>query len=117
MKHLIFALCCALSACANLPTNIPASPSTVADSTVLDEKAAISIETAYKAARVAIETATDAGIIKGATASKAAILDNQAYSAVQAVRTAYRAGNSASYVAALHEAQSAIRSFLAVVKG
>lgn len=108
----------ALSACSaigGLPTP-PTSPGQVANTTVLDEKLAIAVEGAYKAARTVIEAATDAGLIRGATATRAALLDNQAYAAVQRVRAAYRAGNATSYAAAYKEATGLIADLLALLK-
>lgn len=108
----------ALSACSaigGLPTP-PASPAAVANTTVLDEKLAITAEATYKAARLAIETATDAGLIRGANATKAAALDNRAFAAVQKVRTAYRTSNAASYGAAYAEANQLISDLLALIR-
>lgn len=107
----------ALGACSlgSLPAP-PTSPGAVANTTVLDEKLAITVEGAYKAARLVIETATDAGLIRGANATKAAAIDNKAYAAVQRVRAAYRTGNAASYDAAYKEASGLIGDLLALVK-
>lgn len=112
MKHLILALALGLSACA---TPIPVAPVEIADRVVLDEQGALSAELAYKAARTAVELAVDSGILKGTRAGQAAILDRKAYTALQAVRTAYRAGNAASYSAALAEARTAISSMLTLI--
>ncbi len=106
----------ALSGCAGLSTlaGLPSAPVAVADETVLDEQAALSIDLAYKAARLAIETGVDAGVIRGERAARLAEVDNQAFAAVQAARRAYRAGNATSYGAALAEARAAIADMLAL---
>lgn len=90
---------------------VPA-PVTVADKTLLDEKALTGIELAYKAARIAVELGVDTGVIKGATATRFAALDNQAFLAVTTARSAYRTGNAPSYRTALSEAQAAIAGIL-----
>ena len=116
MKRFAFALALAalpLASCATLP----ASPASVAESTVLDEQAAIGVELAYKAMRVALETATDAGLLRGERAAQAAALDNRAYAAVQATRAAYRAGNASGYLAVASEARAAIAAALSAIKG
>lgn len=113
----LLALC--LAACGGLvaaTTGLPSSPQAAADRTVLDEQAALSVELAYKAARTTLEVAVDAGLLKGARASQAAAADNKAYAAVQAVRTAYRAGNAPGYLAAVKEARATIAAFLAVAR-
>lgn len=106
-----------LSGCAGLGSVAsPPPPVELANRTVLDEQGALAVELAYKAARLAGETAVDAGLVKGATAQRVAALDLQAYSAVLAVRQAYRAGNAASYAEALVRGQSAITELIAAMK-
>ncbi|WP_257554156.1 hypothetical protein [Sphingobium sp. CFD-2] len=105
----------ALSACGgitNAVNGIPASPTTVANSTTLDEQGVLAAELAYKAARVAVETGVDAGLIKGPTAAKVAQLDRRAFAALGVVRKAYAAGNAASYASALTRARAAIADLL-----
>lgn len=108
------AMALALPACATLPV---LGPAPIANATVLDEKVAVSVELAYRAARVAMETGVDAGLIKGVRAAQVASLDNRAYSAVQSVRAAYNAGNAASYSTAAAEAQTAVSAMLSAIKG
>lgn len=121
MRMLIAAvLAVALSACT---TNVPplatagavaadaagiAPPVSLADRTSADEKAMMAVEVAYKAARTVGEIGVDAGLIKGATATRVAQLDNRAYAALQAARSAYRLGNAESWLAALNQALQAI---------
>ena len=118
MNRLYLAICAplALSGCAGLSNlaSVPATPVEAADSTVLDEQAALSIELAYKAARMAVETGVDAGVIRGERAAQLAEIDNKAFAAVQAARRAYRAGNATGYGAALAEARAAIADMLAI---
>lgn len=120
MKRILFAalVALALPGCAALEASryVPPSPGVIAGQTVLDERAALSVELAYKAFRTALEIAVDAGALKGTAASKAAALDNRAFAAVGAVRAAYRAGNAASYVAAVDEARAGIAAALAAVR-
>ncbi len=92
-------------------------PSTVADRTVLDEKAAIAVEVAYQASALAILTATRAGMIEGETATKVAAADANAYQAVLLVRAAYNAGNAKSYADAAAKAVVSIKSTIALLKG
>lgn len=110
------ALSLPLAGCAGFGS-IPTSPGQVAEGTVLDERAAIAVELAYKASRTALEIAVDAGLLRGERAAQAAALDNRAYSAVQAARAAYRGANAASYYQAVDEARAAIAAALAAVKG
>lgn len=112
MKRLIFAalFCMApLTACETLPT-----PAAVADSTIVDERAALSLELAYKAARIAVETSVDAGLIKGPTAELFDVRNDRAYAAVKAVRAAYQAGNSQDYLTMAAIARIAISDLLAL---
>jgi hypothetical protein len=112
MKHLAIALALGLTGCAT--TTVPVAPVEVADRVGLDEQGALSAELAYKAARTAVELGVDAGVIRGERATQIAALDRKAYSALTAVRAAYRAGNAASYSAALTEARTAITTLLAL---
>ena len=93
------------------------TPSVYADKTVIDEQVGVSTELAYKASRLLTETAVDAGLLKGANATKAAALDNKAFAALVAMRTAYGAGNATDYITAAAQAQNAVAQIIAVVKG
>ena len=118
MRKLMFAATIAVAAMtAGCDLTAPASPGNVAESTVLDEKIATSVELAYKAARLALETAVDAGLLKGDAATKAAIADDRAFKATQSVQAAYRAGNAATYPELASQAQQAIGEMLAAVRG
>lgn len=117
MKRLLLVVSAALAlAGCTLPAlgSLPSSPAEAADSTVLDEQAATAVELAYKAARLAVETGVDAGIIRGAHAARFAQLDRQAFAAIQAVRTAYRAGNAANYATAKADALAAVAQLLSI---
>lgn len=121
MRKLLFAcalVCAPLAACTTTGgLQAPPPPATVANGTILDEQAAQGVELAYSAFRTALEFAVDTGRVKGEAATRAAALDNRAYAATQAVRAAYRAGNSASYLAAAREARAAITAALLAIKG
>lgn len=108
-----------LSGCAGLMSAfsaVPASPAAVANTTVLDEQAALGVELAYKAARIAMETAVDAGILKGARATQLAAADNKAYAAIQVARRAYQAGNATDYQSGVASARLAVADLLALLK-
>jgi hypothetical protein len=113
MKKLLIAFAAlSLTACS---TAVVPTPVEVADRVVLDERIAVSVELAYKAARTAVETAVDAGLVKGDKATTLAALDRKAYTAVLAVRAAYNAGNAQSYNDAVLQAQVAISSITSIL--
>lgn len=107
----------ALASCG--PLNVGTGPAPIAESTILDEKAALGVELAYKTARTLAELAVDVGLVKPGTptARRVADADNRAYAAVQAARAAYRAGNATSYGAAVGQALGAIEALRVAVKG
>lgn len=109
MRHIslaLAALALPLSAC-TLPQPLP-TPSTVAETTKLDEQAGITAELGYKLFRVAVETGVKAGAIKGARATQIADIDNRLFAGLEAIRAAYATGNAATY-------DSAIRNFNVVL--
>lgn len=113
---------CAVALAAALMTSAcniapPATPSTVANKTVLDEQIAVTAELAYKAARLAAETAVDAGLIRGTRADVVRVANVRAKSATDAVRNAYAAGNALNYSLAAAEAERAVNGILAAIKG
>lgn len=114
---LVLALAVPLAGCGLLTgiASVPPAPVAVADRTVLDEQAALSVELAYQAATVAVGAAADAGILRGDNALKAAAIDKKAYQAVLKVRAAYDAGNATGYGAALAIARTEIGSLLALI--
>lgn len=113
MKHLALALALTLPACATLPTPLPA-PVATADTTVLDEQAAITGELLYRTGGVVLDTALAAGLIDR---PRYKALDQRAYTALTAVRASYRAGNATGYATALTELRGAVSTILASVKG
>ncbi len=118
MKHIALFAALALAACqTGAPVNILPIPVTIADRTVADEQVASGLELGYKAFRVALELGVDTGAIKGARATLAASADQRAYTALLAARAAYRTANAPSYIAAAREANAAIASGIAAVKG
>ena len=121
-RLLLIPLLLALSACGGLtgllgaPANLPASPSAIANTTKLDEQAALGVELAYQAANRATYFAAKAGVLSPDAKLRAAELDNTAYKAVLATRAAYDAGNATSYAVAATRAQAAISTLLAQSK-
>jgi len=117
--RLIFALAAlALSACAPLQLPIAMSalppPAAAAQRTTLDEQGLTALELAYKGGRMAAEAGVDLGFIRGEVALKVASLDDKAFKALGAARAAYRAGNAASYDAALREGGTAVAALLTI---
>ncbi len=116
MKRWILAsLALALSSCA-APMAVPATPSAIANTTTLDESAALGVELAYQAAGTAVLTANRAGLIPASLQPRLAAADRRAYAAVQAVRVAYDAGNAASYATALSTARCAVTDLLTAIR-
>lgn len=113
----------ALTSCDNIGAitgpvaSVPTAPVVVADKTVLDERAGIAVETAYKAWRVAVELAVDSGVLKGPLAARIAEIDNRAYTATLAMQAAYKAGNATGYIVAGREANTAIRLGIDAIRG
>lgn len=116
MKRFMIFAPLALAGCAAIPA-VPSSPAAVADQSALDEQAALSVELAYKAARLVVETGVDGGLIKGTLATRIAAYDRRAYAAVIGVRSAYEAGNADGYLSAVQEARAAITAILTAVQG
>lgn len=103
---LTLALFCAVpltSGCVTVP-----SPAALANTTKLDEQGVNTAELAYKAWRIAVETGVNAGQIKGQLAQRVAGFDNQLYSALQAVESAYNAGNASDYKTAVANFNTAL---------
>lgn len=108
MRRLLIAATLALApltAC----TTIPAGPGEVANQTVLDERGAIGANLAYvaasKGAALAIRTRA---ITDPATIRRIGDLDRQGVALARAATEAYRAGNAASYQAAVDRALAAV---------
>lgn len=113
MKRIILAsFLLPLSACASIPT----SPAVLANTTVLDEKGLLAVESMYKAEVILIEIGIRSGQVHGALATKVKVLDNKAYLAVLGARAAYATGNSSTYIGALAAAKAAIADLMGVVK-
>lgn len=102
----------ALAGCVSEGLNsIPASPGSVASQTVLDEKGAIAVETAYTAAAKAAALAIRTGVVSDPnTVRRIGELDNRAYASVKATRAAYNAGNASSYLMAFNQANTAVKA-------
>lgn len=93
----------ALSGCATMPT-APSSPSAFARQTKIDERALLSAELSYKAARTYMEAAVDSGQVTPGLAAKFFRINGKLNAALVRARIAYDAANAPSYHAALHEA-------------
>lgn len=105
-----------LSACANSALGgLPAAPAEIADATVIDEKAALSVEIAYQAVALSVKAMAQTNIILGTSAEQIAALDRAAYNAVKAARAAYDAGNADSYLQAEAIAREHITALLRLV--
>ena len=118
MRKLIFAVAATLALVGCTPGLVSTpTPGQVADRTVLDERGAIAVESAYRAAGLALEMAVDTGLLRGQAARTAATYEQRAYTAVLAARAAYDAGNAATYPAALASARQAIARALLAVNG
>jgi hypothetical protein len=90
-------------------------PATVANKTVLDEQLGRGVELGYKGFRLAMNTAIDAGQMTAARAAVIKPIDAKLFALTQAVQHAYAAGNSASYSAAVKQANAAIADGLAAL--
>lgn len=96
-----------LGACTPLKQIAP-PPAAIADMTTVDERGALAIEVAWRAAGAALEAAVDSGRLTGAAAAKADRIDAQAERFVGLARAAYDAGNAADYMTALAQAKPLI---------
>lgn len=115
-----FIIAAAMSLCACAPSSsaiggLPAAPAEIADATVIDENAALSVEIAYQAVALSVRAMAQTNIIMGTSAEEIAALDRAAYAAVKAARAAYDAGNADSYLAAEALARDHITALLRLV--
>lgn len=109
-RAFIFAALLSLAACHAGPVQ---SPGNVADSTALDEQIGITATNAYTAASKLGTALAASGVIDKAQFKAA---DQKGYEAVQALHTAYLAGNSTNYVAAASNAYAAAAQITALIK-
>lgn len=98
---LMFAI--ALSSCSALLPALP-SPSSVSQQTKIDERALLSAELSYKAARTLMEAGVDSGQVTPGRAAKFFRINGALNAALVRARSAYDAANAPSYHAALDEA-------------
>lgn len=94
--------------------SMPSGPAALANSTTLDEKAAITAETAYSAASLLGAKLADAGLIDRA---KFRAADQTGYTALLAVRAAYKAGNADGFAAAILQLNAAVMDIKSIAKG
>lgn len=118
MKRIALAMCLAavalpLAGCSSIRSPRVA-PSDIADTTTIDEQAAITAETAYTAASLLGARLAQAGLIDKA---KFQSLDQKAYQAVLAERAAYAAGNADGFAAAVTQINAAVLDIRALAKG
>lgn len=113
MKPLILIAALSLSACNTIPSN-PVAP--IAQATTLDEKAATAFELAYTAAARSAVLARQAKLISDQRWPVIQEYDRRAYTALLAVRAAYKAGNATSVAIALAQAETALRTLILSVK-
>ena len=106
---------CGCSLATSFAGGLPTTPAEIADTTVVDEKVALSVELAYQAAGTAVKFAAETGVLRGDAALQAKAIDARAYRAVQSARTAYDAGNALSYIDAERIARSEIAALLRLV--
>lgn len=116
----LYALCIGIAGAVLLtgcmPGAVPAR-GPVGAQVVVDEQAALAVELAYQAAAIAVLTADRAGLVPASRKADIAELDRRAFLAVLAARSAYDAGNAASYAGALAKARAAVRNLLAAARG
>lgn len=93
-----------------------AAPVSYADHTTLDETTMQLAETAYKLSAIAVELGVDVGVIKGTRAAWFKSMDSRAFLALATVRSAYRAGNAASFRAAYAELKTLLGQVTAQLK-
>lgn len=119
MKKFLLAIAASSLALGGCTTVGPyGSPVVVANQSKIDEQIGLTVTLAYTASARAAALAINTGLIKDPAAiQRIGQLDARAYAAVLAVRSAYQAGNSADYLSALSQAQSAIADLLAATKG
>lgn len=104
----------ALGACAGLGVSAP-GPATIAERTTLDERGLLGAELAYKSARTLAEAGVDAGLVGPKLAADIKRVDEKLYDALTRARSAYDAGNAATFEAALAEAAPLITELWALV--
>ena len=102
-----------VAACETTP---PDNPQEAANTIILDEQAATTINLAYTAAAKAAVIAIETGVVTDTeTVRRIGQLNAKAYAAVGAANAAYDAGNSDSYMAAIAEARSAITAIMDLI--
>lgn len=117
MRRMLLAAALAVSSltvtgCATLA----AEPAAIADTTKTDERAMLAAENAYLAANNLANLAFDLNVLTPDQREKVKASDRDAYAALLKMRTAYRAANSKSLLAALNELNVLVEDILAVVR-
>lgn len=124
MKKLLIAVCVMfampLGACGDREglNSIPSSPASVADTTTMDETAAIKFELSVTAVADLATLAIKTGIVKDpATIARIHALVPKARAAVDAVRSAYNAANAAAWKTAFTEASKILADIQTLAAG
>jgi hypothetical protein len=122
MKRIALALAAlSLASCGTLgevASVASGGPVVVADRVKIDEQVGLTVTLAYTAAARAAAFAISTGLIKDrAQIARIGVLNNRAYQAVLAVRTAYTASNATGYLSALTMARQSVADLLAALKG
>lgn len=105
---------CGPGATGTAASALESGPAVVANTTTLDEKAAITAETAYSAASLLGAKLADAGLIDRA---KFRAADQAGYTALLAVRAAYKAGNAPGFGTAVLQLNAAVMDIKSIAKG
>lgn len=111
---LAIALSAGVVGCKQGPEGIASTPAEVADTTKVDEQAALGAEVLYTTASTLGNTLSRAGAIDRA---KFQALDAKAYDYLLAVRAAYKAGNSGGFVEALSHLNDVVGQIRDLNKG
>lgn len=117
MKKIFIALSIALASCTTTGTVLEA-PAPLAHTTI-DEKGLILALQTFDTVLTAVDRLVAAGVIKPGSPRAVQIADaiHTAKTALQIAGAAQRAGNSGSYITAIHQAQVAIAQINSLVKG
>jgi len=115
LKTLVAALCAPLLLVSCAP--MAGTPTELANTTIVDERAALGVETLYKGWVAMVDTALDLDLLRGERAARVEALDKDIYAAVQVARQAYDAGNAASYADATARVTALIATASALIQG
>lgn len=116
MKYRFALAALALAGCSTGPASLLPPPAAIADRTVLDEQAAITVTLAYTAAAKAAALAISTGLVRDRDrVAQIGQADRAAFAAVKAAEVAYAAGNAQSYGAAIVQVNAGVSALLATL--